>query len=254
MARISFKVMKKFLILALAGWAHVAGAAEKLQVVATLPDLAAVAAEVGGNAIVITSLAQPAEDPHFVDPKPSFAKLLNKADLLIEGGADLEVGWLPPLVQNARNPKILPGQPGRYSGAEGINIKEKPTGPIDRSQGDVHPAGNPHFLMDPLNGPAMARNLAARLGKLRPANESVFNQNAAAFEKEVAAHMEDWKKALASLKGAKVITYHRSFNYFLDRFEMELFDTIEPKPGIEPSPTHITGLTERARAAGVKLI
>ncbi len=228
--------------------------AEQLQVVATLPDLGAIVAEVGGSAIRLNTLAQPSEDPHFVDPKPSFAKLLNKADLLVEGGADLEVGWLPPLVQNARNPRILPGQTGRISGSEGVEIKEKPAGPVDRSQGDVHPLGNPHYLMDPLNGPVVARNFAERLGKMQPPNATLFRQNADAFQKVVMGKMDGWSKGLASLKGIKVITYHRSFTYFLDRFGLELFDTIEPKPGIEPSPSHIASLINRGKAAGVKLI
>ena len=229
-------------------------AADKLQVVATLPDLAAIAAEVGGGAIILNTLAKPSEDPHFVDPKPSFAKILNKADLLIEGGADLELGWLPPLVQNARNPKILPGQPGRLSASDGIVLKERPAGPVDRSQGDVHPAGNPHYLMDPLNGPIVARNLAARFGKLQPAASAMFLENAASFEKQISSHMAEWRKSLSPLKDVKVITYHRTFTYFLDRFGLDLFDTIEPKPGIEPSPSHIAGLINRAKVAGVKVV
>ena len=245
---------RSIFILALTILGIAAQAADKLQVVATLPDLGAIAAEVGGPAISLNTLAQPSEDPHFVDPKPSFAKLLNKADLLIEGGADLELGWLPPLVQNARNPKILPGQPGRISASDGIQMKERPAGPVDRSQGDVHPAGNPHYLMDPLNGPIVAKNLAERFGKVQPASAATFRENAAALERHVSAHMNDWNKTLAPLKGVKVITYHRTFTYFMDRFGLELFDTIEPKPGIEPSATHITGLINRAKAAGVKLV
>ena len=246
--------MKKFLILALALFGISPGAADKLQVVATLPDLGAIAAEVGGAAITLNTLAQPSEDPHFVDPKPSFAKLLNKADLLIEGGADLEVGWLPPLIQGARNPKILPNQPGRFAASEGLEMKERPTGPVDRSQGDVHPAGNPHFLLDPLNASVVARNLAERMGKLQPSSAATFRGNAATLEKHVSAHMNEWNKTMTPLKGAKVITFHRSFTYLLDRFGLELFDTIEPKPGIEPSATHIAGLINRAKNAGIKAV
>jgi zinc/manganese transport system substrate-binding protein len=247
-------MIRTLLILLFVGLVNPTQAADKLQVVATLPDLGAVVAEVGGNSVNVSTLAQPSEDPHFVDPKPSFAKILNKADLLVEGGAELELGWLPPLIQNARNSKILLGQAGRYAAAEGVEIKERPTGPVDRSQGDVHPSGNPHYLTDPMNGPVVARNVAERLAKLQPANAETYRQNASAFQKDVAAHMGVWSKALAPLKGAKVITYHKSFNYFLDRFGLELFDTIEPKPGIEPSPTHIAGLINRAKGAGVKLV
>lgn len=246
--------MKRILFILALALVTGARAADKLEVVATLPDLGAVVAEVGGSAVHVSTLAQPSEDPHFVDPKPSFAKVLNKANLLVEGGAELELGWLPPLIQNARNQRILPGQMGRFAAAEGVDVKERPSGPVDRSQGDVHPSGNPHYLMDPVNGPVMGRNVAERLAKLQPADAEMFRQNAAAFQKDVASHLDQWSKALASLKGAKVITYHRSFNYFLDRFGLELFDTIEPKPGIEPSPTHITGLINRAKGAGIKLI
>src|SRR4051812_10587375 len=158
-------------------------AEKKLNVVCTLPDLAAVTDQVGGQLINLSTLAGPSEDPHFVDPRPSFAKLLNKADLLIDGGVDLEIGWLPPLVQNARNPRILAGQMGRLDASIGIDLKERPAGSIDRSQGDVHPMGNPHYLMDPANAVIVARGIADRLGKLDPGHAAQFNQNADAFAK-----------------------------------------------------------------------
>lgn len=230
-----------------------AGAQDKLNVVATLPDLAAIAMQVGGPFINLSTLANPAEDPHFVDPKPSFAKTLNKADLLIDGGADLESGWLPPLVQNARNPKILPGQPGRFSGSQGIVLKEKPS-TADRSQGDVHMAGNPHYLMDPANAGILAAKLAERLAQLDPDDGTIYKQNASKFADEIDARNNVWEKMMVPFKGTKVITYHRTFNYFLDHFGLELFDTIEPKPGIEPSATHIASLIARAKTAGVKFI
>lgn len=229
-------------------------AEEMLNIVATLPDLAAVAMQVGGPFIHLSCLANPAEDPHFVDPKPSFAKLLNKADLLVEGGADLEIGWLPPLVQNARNPKILPGQPGLIRASDGIDLKERPTGPVDRSQGDVHPMGNPHYMMDPLNAQIVARNLAERMAKLDPEHGKQFKENAVKFSDEIDARLTTWTKMMEPFKGVKVITYHKSFTYFLDRFGLELFDTIEPKPGIEPSPSHIADLIKKGQGAGIKFI
>jgi zinc/manganese transport system substrate-binding protein len=225
-----------------------------LNVVATLPDLAALADQIGGSSIKLSCLANPAEDPHFIDPKPSFVKLLNKADLLIEGGAELEAGWLPPLVQNARNAKILPGQSGRLSGGEGVPLKDVPAGPLDRSQGDVHPAGNPHYLMDPLNAVIVAQKISAKLGSLDAPHAADYLKSAKAFDDEIHARLPEWEKMLAAIKGQKVITYHKSFTYFLDRFGLELFDTIEPKPGIEPSPAHIAGLINRAKAAGIKYI
>lgn len=226
----------------------------KLNVVATLPDLAAVTVQVGGAFVNVSCLANPAEDPHFVDPKPSFARLLNKADLLIDGGADLEVGWLPPLVQTARNAKVLPGQSGRFSASDGVPLKEVPTGPVDRSQGDVHPSGNPHYMMDPQNGAIVAHKIAERLGKLDAAHAAAFEANAKQFDEQLRAHMAGWQKMMEPFKGQKVITYHKSFTYFLDRFGLELFDTIEPKPGIDPSPSHIAELIKKGKEAGIKTI
>jgi zinc/manganese transport system substrate-binding protein len=227
---------------------------KKLNVVCTLPDLAAVTDAVGGQVINLSCLAGPSEDPHFVDPRPSFVKLLNKADLLIEGGADLEVGWLPPLVQNARNSKILVGQSGHLNAAEKVEIKERPTGPVDRSQGDVHPLGNPHYLMDPLNAIIVAQQFAARLAQLDATHANDFKQNAQKFADQIKSQLPEWQKSLDAIKGQKVITYHRSFPYFLDRFGLLFFDALEPKPGVEPSPSHIADLIKRGKEAGIKLI
>src|SRR5512132_1094730 len=135
-------------LVALAGTGS--SAAAQLRVVATTPDLASVAREIGGNAVTVTALAKPTEDPHFVDAKPSHIVTLNRADVLIEGGAELELGWLPPLLENARNSKIAAGAPGRVVGSEGIRLIEIPTS-FDRSKGDIHSLGNPHFMVDPVN-------------------------------------------------------------------------------------------------------
>lgn len=247
--------MKKLIFACLlAALALVASAADrKLNVVCTLPDLAAVAHQIGGEFINLATLAGPAEDPHFVDPRPSFARVLNKADLLIEGGAELESGWLPPIMQNARNPKILPGQSGHLNAAEGVALKDKPAGPIDRSQGDVHAAGNPHYLMDPQHAAIVGRTIAARLAKLDSAHASEYNANAQEFADKMGAQLAEWQKTMAAVKGQKVIVYHMNFTYFIERFGLEMFDALEPKPGVEPSPAHIASLIKRAKAAGVKL-
>lgn len=230
------------------------GAEKKLNVVCTLPDLAAVTDAVGGQFINLTCLAAPSEDPHFVDPRPSFAKLLNKADLLIEGGVELEIGWMPPLLQNARNSRILAGQLGNLNAADGVEIKERPTGPVDRSQGDVHPLGNPHYLMDPLNAIVVAQHVADRLSQLAPAHANEFKQNAQKFAEQIKAKLPEWEKTMEPVKGQQVITYHKSFPYFIDRFGLKFFDALEPKPGIEPSPSHIAELIRNGKAAGIKLI
>jgi|YelNatPaOPRAMG01_1025707.scaffolds.fasta_scaffold02845_9 zinc/manganese transport system substrate-binding protein len=226
----------------------------KLNVVASLPDLAALAREIGGQAIQVTSLATGLEDPHFVDPKPSFVRVLNRADLLLEGGAELEVGWLPPLVDSARNPKIRRQGPGNFVAAEGVRLLQVPTGPLDRAQGDVHPLGNPHFLLAPDNCSIVARRLAETLSRLDPTHAAIYQTNLAQFQARLDQKVAQWRQSLAPFRGTKVVTYHKSFDYFLDYFGLELVGTIEPKPGIEPTPAHINELIPKARQLGVKLV
>lgn len=228
--------------------------AAQLNVVASIPDFGSIAESIGGNKVKVTSIAKGTEDPHFVDARPSFITQLNKADLLLEGGLDLEVGWLPMLVNSARNKKILPEGPGRILLSEGVQILDVPTGPIDRSMGDVHPYGNPHFWLDPINGKTMASNIARALIRLDPASQRFYEANLTAFQKRIDQKLAEWTSAMKPFHGTKVITYHKSFNYFLERFGLKLADTIEPKPGIEPSPTHIHALIPRAKEAGVKLL
>jgi ABC-type Zn uptake system ZnuABC Zn-binding protein ZnuA len=235
-------------------FAATAAAQKKLDVVVTLPDYGAIAQAIGGDRIKVTALARGTEDAHFVDAKPSFVRVLNKADLLIEGGAELEIGWLPPLVAGARNKAIVPGGSGNLMLSKYVKLIEVPTGPIDRSMGDVHPLGNPHFNLDPLNGKPMAAAIADKLAALVPANAPFFQANQKKFEQELERRSAEWKKLMEPLKGTKVVTYHKSFDYFLQRFGLELAGTIEPKPGIEPSPTHINALIPRAKADGVKYV
>src|SRR5437773_1797497 len=226
----------------------------KLNVVASTPDLGSLAREVGGDNVDVTSLAKGTEDPHFVDAKPSFIRLLNRADILIEGGADLEIGWLPPLILNARNPKIQLGQPGRVIAADEVKLLEVPTGPIDRSMGDVHPFGNPHFTLDPMNGKVIARLLTERFCIVGPADCARFKANLKQFEDKVDARLAVWDKQMAPLRGMKAVSYHKSFSYLAQRFGFQVVNTIEPKPGIPPSASHVRDLVELMKAEGVKLI
>ncbi len=225
----------------------------KLNVVATLPDFASLAEDIGGDKVKVTSLAKGTEDAHFVDAKPSFIRVLNQADVLIEGGAELESGWLPPLVQNARNPRILPHAPGHIVLARGLKLLDVPT-TLDRSQGDVHAAGNPHYNLDPANFKIMAATIAEGFSRLDPAYQSVYQANLRAFSERLDQKMADWAKLAAPLRGMKVITYHKSFDYLAARYGFEIVGQIEPKPGIEPSATHISALIPKAKAAGVKLV
>jgi zinc/manganese transport system substrate-binding protein len=225
-----------------------------LEVVATTPDLGAIAAAVGGDKVHVVSLARGTEDPHFVDAKPSFARILNKADVLIEGGAELEIGWLPPLVDNARNRKIIRGGTGRVDASEGIPMLDVPTGKVDRSEGDVHAAGNPHYLLDPNNGKIVAKHLAAHFSKLDAANAAFYIKNLSAFEAALDAKDKEWGTLLQSFKGVKLVTYHKSYEYFARHFGFEVAGQIERKPGVEPSPTHINALIPKMKEAGVKLV
>jgi ABC-type Zn uptake system ZnuABC Zn-binding protein ZnuA len=243
------------LLLALGAFLTALPAAQaRLNVVATLPDLAALVREIGGDHVKVTSLAVGTEDPHFVDPKPSYVRVLNQADVLIEGGAELEVGWLPPLVHNARNPKVVVGAPSRIVASQGVRLLEVPVGGVDRAQGDVHPLGNPHYLLAPDNCKTVAGHITEVFSQLDPTNAAAFQANLKRFNERLAQKLPEWHKALASFRGTPVLTYHKSFDYLLDHFGFTLVGTIEPKPGIEPSPAHINALVPRAKGAGVKLV
>src|SRR3954467_2160864 len=228
-------------------------ATAQLRVVATTPDLAAVAREIGGDRVNVVALAKPTEDPHFVDAKPSFIVTLNRADALIEGGAELELGWLPPLMENARNGKIAAGAPGHIVASEGIRLLEIPTS-FDRSKGDIHSLGNPHFMIDPVAAKTVARNIANHLGQIDPKNASAYNANLAKFNSTLDARLATWQKQLAPYRGAKIVTYHRDFVYLAQRFGLNIVDELEPKPGIAPSPAHLAQVIGKMRANNVKVI
>jgi ABC-type Zn uptake system ZnuABC Zn-binding protein ZnuA len=181
-------------------------------------------------------------------------RLLNQADVLIEGGAELELGWLPPLVNGARNAKIRGGAPGHVVLGPFVRLADVLSGPVDRSMGDLHPLGNPHFWLDPENDKAIARVLTDTFSKLDPANAAQFRANRQSFNQRIDAKLGEWETALAPYRGTKVVSYHKSFDYFLNRFGLELVGTIESRPGIEPSATYITGLVQRLRGTGVKLV
>lgn len=225
-----------------------------LDVVATLPDFGSIAEVIGGKNVKVTTIARGSEDPHFVDARPSFVRVLNKADLLIEGGADLEVGWLPTLVTAARNAKIQGSGQGHLVLAPAVKLRDVPTTPVDRSMGDVHPSGNPHFWLDPANGRIIAEKIGNSLAVLDAKNAETYRSNVAAFNEKLDAKLVEWRKQLEAIRGAKVITYHKTYDYFAAAFGLKVVAQLEPKPGIEPSATHIAHLVKEAKDAGVKLI
>ncbi len=225
----------------------------KLAVVATTPDLAAIARVVGGAAVDVEAIARPTEDPHFVDAKPSFARLLNRADVLIEGGAALETGWLPPLLDTARNSKLAPGAPGHVVASTGIQLLDVPT-ELNRAQGDVHPAGNPHYLLDPANGGIVAGTIADTFIAVDAANADAYRANLARFRGDLLRKVGEWTHLMAPLRGTKIVTYHKDFDYLARRFGLEVAGVLEPKPGIPPSPSHVAELIPQMQAAKVPLI
>ena len=227
--------------------------AAKVCVVATTPDLAAIATEIGGANVDVTALAKSTEDPHFVDAKPSHVVTLNRADILIEGGAELELGWLPPLLETSRNAKIATGAPGRVVASDGVKMLEVPA-TFDRSKGDVHSLGNPHFLIDPLNVKIVAANIAKHLSQVDPRNAAAYSANLTAFDARVDDRLAAWQKQLAPYRGGKIVTYHKDFVYLAGRFNLQIVETLEPKPGIAPSPAHIARVIEAMKGAGARVI
>jgi|EndMetStandDraft_9_1072997.scaffolds.fasta_scaffold27665_2 zinc/manganese transport system substrate-binding protein len=229
-------------------------AAAALHIVATTEDLGALAREVGGDKVDVVALAKGYQDPHFVEPKPSFIIAVSRADLLIAVGRELEIGWLPTLITSSRNAKIQPGSKGYLDASLNVKILEIPTGQITRAMGDVHPQGNPHYWLDPANGRLIAQAIRDRLMQLSPADSAVFQQRYADFDKRLAAAEQKWDAAMKPYKGVKVVTYHRSWPNFVERFGLVVMGYVEPKPGIPPSPSHTLELIADMKAQGVKLI
>jgi len=225
----------------------------RLNVVATTPDLGAIAREIGGDRVEVTTLARPTEDPHYVDAKPSYVVKLNRADALIDGGAELESGWLPPLLEGARNSKIALGQPGRIPCNRGIKMLEVPA-TLDRSQGDIHAAGNPHYTTNPDNGGMVAETIAGAFAKLDPAAAGHFQANLVAFKERLAAKEAEWVTLLAPFKGREVVTYHNYWPYLAGKYGLKMDLFLEPKPGIPPSPSHLAEVVRRMKTDGINVI
>jgi zinc/manganese transport system substrate-binding protein len=225
-----------------------------LKVVASLPDLAALAKAVGGEHVQVTSLALSTQDPHFVDAKPNLALDLNRADLLLSVGLELEIGWLPTLQNGARNPRILSNGPGFLDVSQFVNKREVPVTPTDRSNGDVHPGGNPHYLYDPNMGLAVAKGIAERMISLDAKNAEAYRANLAKFTDELQKAIPGWEKRLAGLKGAPVAAYHRTTAYLSAWLGFDTFAYLEPKPGIPPTPAHVAEVLAQSRQRKARML
>jgi zinc/manganese transport system substrate-binding protein len=244
-----------FLSFVVGAWSAAAQpAAAELQIVATTSDLAYFAQTVGGDRVHVDAICQGAQDPHFVQARPSYMVTLSRADLVISVGLELEVGWLPSLIQGARNPDINPGHPGYLEAASAVHPIDIPVGGVDRSRGDIHPFGNPHFWLDPLNAKLAAHAIAARMAQLDPSNAPLFRANDAAFGKRIDAKMQQWSAQMAPFKGAKIASYHATFNYFHQRFGLNGIGYLEDRPGIPPSPAHLVDLIRQMKEQQVPVV
>ena len=227
--------------------------AGKLYVVTTTQDLASLTREVAGDRVEVVSLAKGYQDPHFVDAKPSYVLQLSRADLLMAVGLELEVGWLPTLVQQARNPKLLTST-NYLDPSTAVDILERPKEQVTRALGDVHPFGNPHYWLDPENGRKMARAIAEKLTALDPAGADLYRKNVASFEQRLDQKEKEWDAEMALYAGTEIVTYHNSWPNFAKRFQLRVVGYVEPKPGIPPGPAHVAGLIDMMKSRHVPLI
>lgn len=246
--------MKRITLLAFLALLFGRPASAAVRVVTSLQDLASLAEAVGGKRVEAFSLAKGYQDPHFVEPKPSFVLKLSRAQLLIVAGLEMEIGYLPPLLDQSRNPKIRPGASGYLDASVGCEILERPTGIVTRAMGDVHPFGNPHFWLDPGNGRVIARAISAKLSALDPAGKAEYGANLARFESALTAAEKSWDATLSPFAGTEVVTYHNSWPNFLKRFRLVAAGYIEPKPGVPPSPAHIVELVSLMKEKRVPVI
>jgi ABC-type Zn uptake system ZnuABC Zn-binding protein ZnuA len=229
------------------GWAQ-------LNVVTTTEDISSLVEVVGGKWVNVKSLSRGYQDTHFIQAKPSLMVIVHQADLLIYQGMELEVGWLPLLIRGARNPKVLLGQPGNLDLSLSIDPIEVPQGSLDRSMGDVHAFGNPHYNLGPSNIKPMLYMITDHLSELDPKHETQFKSNRNIFLKKFNARLTEWKQRMAPFKGKKVVTFHRTWSYFLNEFGILYVGTLEPVPGIQPSPSHLIQLSKMMKNDNVRLI
>jgi ABC-type metal ion transport system, periplasmic component/surface adhesin len=228
--------------------------AEPIRVVTSIETFADLARAVGGGNVQTLSLARGYQDPHFVEAKPSLLIPLSKADLLVYAGLDLEIGWLPPLVQGSRNPRIQPGAKGNLDASTAIEVLDLPAGKVDRSQGDIHPRGNPHYWLPPINALKVAKEIVARLKDLDPGHATDYDANLQKFGAQLKAKAGDWSRKAAALRGLKVVPYHKSWTYVSDWLSLREMGYVELKPGIPPDPKHLAELILRMKAESVRAL
>jgi len=226
----------------------------KIRIMTATTDLASLAQEIGGDKVDVESVARGYQDPHFVDPKPSFLLKLSKAELLIVVGLELEIGWLPPLITQSSNPRIQVGAPGYFDASRFARIMELPTGQVTRAEGDVHPLGNPHYWLDPDNGLRIAKGIQNKISEMRPNDAAYFAERYDAFAQRLKLSDQQWQAHMKPYAGRKVVTYHRSWPNFAEHFGLNVVGYVEPRPGIPPSPQHTVELIGQMKRDAVKVI
>jgi zinc/manganese transport system substrate-binding protein len=244
---------QKLILTVLLSGIFLSASAGAIKVVTTITDLKSITELIGGNKVTVTSIATGYQNPHFVDPKPSYIINLSNADMFVTVGLDLETGWSPQLLSSSRNNKIQKGSPGYVDASTGVTLYQVPSS-LNRGEGDIHIYGNPHYWLDPMNGKVIARNIADGLERVDPANKAFYETNLQAFNSRIDAKMKEWFTKMAPFKGAKIIAYHNEWVYFETRFGLQIVDFMEPKPGIPPSPSQLVKVIKEIKANNIKVI
>ena len=224
-----------------------------VKVVTTTTDLKSITELIGGNKVSVSSIATGYQNPHFVDPKPSYIISLSGADLFVTVGLDLETGWSPQLLTSSRNNKIQKGAQGYVDASTGVTLYQVPSS-VNRAEGDIHIYGNPHYWLDPMNGKIIARNIANGLERIDPANKSIYEANLQSFNNKIDAKTKEWQAKMAPFRGTKIIAYHNEWVYFETRFGLQIVDFMEPKPGIPPSPSQLVKVIKEIKENKIKVI
>jgi zinc/manganese transport system substrate-binding protein len=247
------KFMKKNIALILLILLIVSRSQSQLKVVTTIPDLKSIAEFIGGDRVDAFSIATGYQNPHFVDPKPSYILKLSKADVFITVGLDLEIGWVPALLNSARNQKIQKGGEGYVDASTNIPLLQIPSS-VNRGEGDIHIFGNPHFWLDPMNGKIIAQTITNTLSRLDPEHQTRFQANLKKFNENADAKIKEWEGKLNRFKNTKVIAYHNEWPYFEQRFGLKIVDFLEPKPGIPPTPSQLAKIINVMKREQIKII
>lgn len=249
----TLKIIQVIAILFIVLLFSITSEAQKIKVVTTITDLKSITEEIGGEKVVVSSIATGYQNPHFVDPKPSYIIKLSKADLFVTVGLDLEISWSVPLLQSSRNPKIQRGGIGYLDASTGIALLQVPYN-LTRAEGDIHIYGNPHYWLDPIRGKQIAQNIFEGLVRVSPENEDYFKKNLKTFDDKIDSKMIGWNEIMSKLRDTKIIAYHNQWVYFETRFGLKIEGFLEPKPGIPPTPKQLLTIIKIVKANNIKVI